>query len=280
MPELPEVEHARRWLEHRTQGRVLASLELLDPAVVRSHLSTRPTHAVSDPTAAVAGLFGQPIGAPIRWGKRLGLPIGAPGSPGGLLCHLGMTGRWVAEPTLHARLGLRLDDGSGLWLDDPRRFGCVVVHPGPLAPALREGLGPDALIDAPDGPALREALARRGPIKTALLDQARLAGVGNIQAVESLWAAQIHPSSRADRLDEHAWSRLAAALHQSLLRTLEQSGDGEIVYVSRDASASPFRIYGRDGSPCPRCEAPLVRERLSGRATVRCPSCQPAPVAE
>lgn len=276
MPELPEVEHARRWLEHRVRGRVLAAIELLDPAVVRSHLSTRPAHAVSDPSAAVTGLLGRPIGAPIRWGKRLGLPIGATGSAGGLLCHLGMSGRWIAEPTPHARLGLRLDDGSGLWLDDPRRFGCVVVHAGPLAPALRDGLGPDALIDAPDGRALRAVLRRRGPIKTALLDQARLAGVGNIQAVESLWAAKIHPSTRADQLDDDAWSRLAAALRQSLLRTLEQSGNDEIVYVSRDASASPFRIYGREGTPCPRCEATLVSERLSGRATVRCPSCQPA----
>jgi formamidopyrimidine-DNA glycosylase len=112
-------------------------------------------------------------------------------------------------------------------------------------------------------------------VKAALLDQRRLAGVGNIQAIEALWDAGVHPASPADALDPAAWQRLATAIPRTLHRTLALAGDGEMVYLSQDASQNPFRVYGKAAAPCPRCAAAIVREKLLGRSTFLCPTCQP-----
>jgi len=275
MPELPEVEHARRWIAARTPGRTLADVLLPDPAAIRSRLSSRPSDADPSGAARVRARIGQTFGAPLRHGKRLGLPLG----DGGLLVHLGMSGRFVEGPAPpHGRIGLVIDQGPTLWLDDPRRFGCVVVSQA-VGADLREGLGPDALASAPDGPALRTALADARTLKAGLLEQGRIAGIGNIQAVEALWLARLHPATPTAHLTAEDWDRLAASLRQTLLATLESSGagQGEIIYVSRNKNANPFQVYGRSGAPCPRCAVALVQERLAGRATVRCPRCQPAP---
>jgi formamidopyrimidine-DNA glycosylase len=277
VPELPEVEHARRRLARHVAGRRVRAVHLPDPAVIRTRVSTRPRDAHPAARALAAGLVGAVPQVPLRHGKRLGWRIGGQS----LLGHLGMSGRWIdrAEPPEHGRVGLSLEDGTTWWLEDPRRFGCLAPAEEPLEEAVRAGLGPDAWTEAPDGPTLGRALGGRAGLKARLLDQTRLAGIGNIQATEALWKAGLHPGIRADALGPGDWVRLAEGLRWTLSRTLEDAGEGELVYVSQDPSQSPFQVYGRAGAPCPACGSPLAQGRFAGRTSPWCPSCQPDPDA-
>lgn len=274
MPELPEVEAHRRLLDRHATGRRLVDVVVVDPGAVRPRRSTRPSHggAAAALRPAVGGVFDPPF----RVGKRLGWPVGEVG----LEVHLGMTGHWVRrvgdEVPRFARLGLRLDDGATLWFTDARRFGCVVPHPrAALAQVVGSGLGPDALDAALDGPALAARFCTSRPVKLALLDQARLAGLGNIHAVEALFLAGIHPDTPCDALDAAAWARLADAIPRQLHEGLADLGQDEIVYLS-DGAESPFRVYGRAGLPCPVCGTAVARAVRGGRSTTWCPRCQPA----
>ncbi|TVQ86223.1 MAG: formamidopyrimidine-DNA glycosylase [Deltaproteobacteria bacterium] len=270
MPELPEAEHARRTLSRQLQDRRLVQITAQDPAVVRTSLSSRPSDAVEEAAKELQRFVGSRVGEALRWGKRLALPF----EREGLLIHLGMSGRFVVGDTAprHARLTLQAEDGPTVWFDDPRRFGCVVPSPLPLP--LRAGLGPDPIHEPPDGAALQERLDGRQAIKTALLDQRRLAGLGNIQATEALWRARIAPSRRCPTLSPAEWRALAEGIASSLHDTFLGMSEGEIVYVSADKERNPFAIYGRGRQPCPACDAPLVTDRLGGRATTWCRACQ------
>lgn len=275
MPELPEVEAHRRLLDRYATGRRLVDVVVVDPGAVRPRRSTRPS--AGGAAAALRPAIGGVFGPPLRIGKRLGWPVGEVG----LEVHLGMTGHWVRrsgdEVPRFARLGLRLDDGATLWFTDARRFGCVVPHPRDgLRDAVQAGLGPDALDAALDGPALAARFRTPRPIKVALLDQARLAGLGNIHAVEALFLAGLHPDTPCDSIDAEGWSRLAAAIPRQLRDGLADLGDDEIRYLSEGAE-NPFRVYGRAGLPCPVCGTPVARAVRAGRTTTWCPRCQPAP---
>jgi formamidopyrimidine-DNA glycosylase len=274
MPELPEVEIARRQLARWGEGRRVREVIARDAAAIRRGLSTRPSDALPGGAEAVArALVGATAGAPARLGKRIGWRFGE----AGLLVHLGMSGKWVRreEPPPHARLGLSFHDVDGAaWFVDPRRFGCVALVPADgLDAALADGLGPDALDAAPDGPGLAARLAGRRPIKVALLDQARLAGVGNIHAVEALWRAGISPHTPCESLDAAAWARLAQAIPAQLRWTVEAEEADEIAYVNEGA-ANPFAVYARAGTPCRRCGAAIASAILGGRSTFWCPACQ------
>lgn len=271
MPELPEAEVARRQLERLLTDRPVLAVRIEDPAVVRATLSTRPSDAVPDAAEATAGWVGALAHRPIRHGKRLGLALG----DHGFLLHLGMSGKLsvAEEPPAFARLGLKGPTGT-VWLVDRRRFGCVTPCPSAeLDARIREGHGPDAL-DAPfDGPGLQEALRCKLAVKVALMDQARLAGIGNIQAAEALFAARIDPRARCDTLSADAWERLASVLPVQLERTIaEADGDG-LVYVN-EGGDNPFTVYGREDEPCPVCGTAIVAFGQSGRTTYACPRCQ------
>ncbi len=287
MPELPELAIAGAFLARHAAGRVVRDVALPDPAAVRTHLSTRPADARVDAAAWWDGLRGALPGTPIRHGKRLWWPVaglqGVAAADGGLLVHLGMSGRWVLRgddaPPPHGRVGVRTDAGW-LWLVDPRRFGCVVPAAPDAGPAaLVAGLGPDAATLPSDGAALAARLAGARTLKAGLLDQRRLAGLGNIQAVEALFRAGLHPARAAVSLDASAWARLAegiaAALEHALAVTLPEDGD-DVLYLSGGA-ANPFLVYGRAGLPCVRCGGVVESGRDAGRSTTWCPSCQPPP---
>lgn len=249
-------------------------MSLVDPAVLRTHLSTSIRHAHPDAHALAARMVGL-VGAPVRVGKRLGIRLGDLD----VLVHLGMTGRWIRrdEAPRHGRIGLHLDDGDAWWFENSRRFGCLVPVED-LHGALTDGLGPDALEDPPDGPALRDLVGGgRGSVKARLMDQQRLAGIGNIQATEALWFARVHPATPVKDLDEASWGRLAEGLQWTLRRTLEDAGEEELVYLSSDPTGNPFQVYGRVGAPCLRCGAGIETVRLSGRTSPFCPSCQVDP---
>ncbi len=274
MPELPEVEACRRLLAAWGKERRLAGVQLGDGAAVRA---TPTTHPVASEEAAqrLQGWVGGRLGTPLRRGKRIAWPLG----DGGLLLHLGMTGHWVRraslDPPRFGRVGLTLDDGSTLWLVDARRFGCLVpLGAEELDAALRTGLGPDPLVDGVDGPALTTAMAgSRAPLKVALMDQARVAGLGNIQAVEALHEARLHPARPAGSLSSVEADHLAHAIGAVLARTLSTLGAGEVAYLS-DGAENPFAVYGRGGEPCRTCGTAIAQHRHAGRVTTWCPSCQ------
>lgn len=257
MPELPEVEATRDNLERWSRGRVIAEIERRDRAL--------------DPRLdALAGT------AFMRW-ERHGKVLAGVTDQGVLLSHLGMTGRWVHDPVPdrpHQRLVLSLGDRSRVAYLDVRRLGDARLVATP-AEAFA-GLGPDAWTSPPDAAALRSALGRgKAPLKARLLDQQRIAGLGNIAVIEACYRARLHPHTPVERVSDPDWRRLAPAIHDHLAATLGQTrGLAEIAYLS-EGGDNPFLVYGREGQPCGICRTPIVRVVRSGRPTFFCPHCQP-----
>jgi formamidopyrimidine-DNA glycosylase len=234
-----------------------------------------------------------------RRGKNLLVTLArAGGGALGVWSHLGMTGKWLrrraADPTPRfSRLRIDLDDGRTLHYADLRLFGRLRLVPGAAFQVMPElaALGPDPLTDGIDVDRLRDRLARaRVPIKVAILDQALLPGVGNIQASEGLFRAGIDPRRPAGGLSRAELARLARGLKDSIrytLKTFANSGadgaDGDIDYVEERKSPNPFLVYGREGESCPRCktgkqgkgkQGKIVRIVQAQRATFFCPRCQ------
>lgn len=272
MPELPEVEFCRRALARWTRDRTVVGTDVLDPRVVRLTRTARPSAGRDDGAAALEAVCtGRRPGALERHGKRLLWRFG----DDALLLHLGMTGKWTREvggaaAPRHAKVRLSLDDGSAISFVDPRLLGGIVPTTGAEgAHMLHEGLGPDAL-GAPLPP-LRGAR----PVKLALMDQSFVAGLGNVQVMEALWRAGVHPATRCDGLSNAQRARLSEAVQDTLADTLAMLGDGDdITYVEESLASNPFAIYRREGKPCPSCGTPIARLVQGGRSTYWCPACQ------
>lgn len=263
MPELPEVEHTRRNLERWMRGARIESVETDDARIVRP----------KTPRAFVSALERRTTLRIERRGKWLRLTLD---DGRRLFVHLGMTG-WFergapGDPALRfdrVRFGLlRRGRRSRVVYVDPRRWGRMIVSEEDI-PAWT-ALGPDPLDDGIDLARLEEKLARRKKrsIKEVLMDQKVLAGVGNIQAIEALWKAGIHPRSEARAISKTDLRAIARGLRWTIDRTL---GD---LAKSGMGGDSPFRIYGRKGQPCPRCGDGLESFVLGGRTTIACPGCQ------
>ncbi|MDP2311383.1 MAG: DNA-formamidopyrimidine glycosylase family protein [Pseudomonadota bacterium] len=269
MPELPEVEFCRRSLARWSAGRRVVDVAVLDPRSVRVNRKDRPSAGHPDGAAELAAVVTRvPPGELRRHGKRLLWRFG----DGALLLHLGMTGKWSLRPNPYVKVRLDLDDGTALHFCDPRLLGGVVPTSWSTGLALlSEGLGPDAWNDPL--PALRGARA----VKIALMDQSLVAGLGNVQVMEALWRAHIHPSTPCDALTDADRARLPVAIREQLAATLALFDDAdEIVYVEEDRSQNPFPIYRHEGQPCPVCGTPIARMVQGGRSTYWCPGCQPA----
>ena len=205
--------------------------------------------------------------------------------------HLRMTGNllWVAEADdapgrPHLRVRLVLDDGHRLLFTDQRRFGTGVVIDGTerLANYLDQRLGPEPLDPGFTPEVLRAAARNRtAPIKAFLLDQRRVAGVGNIYADEALFRAGIHPLKPAGRLRRADIERLHAGIVAALEKGLAHQGSSIDDY--RDANGergsmqNEFLIHLREGQPCPRCGGTVTKMVAAGRGTYVCRNCQPAP---
>jgi formamidopyrimidine-DNA glycosylase len=276
MPELPEVEFARRCWQRWAEGRTVRAVGAPPSRILRPH---RPR--------ALAPLVGARFVAFDRRGKNLLFQARRENSIWGLWSHLGMTGKWVrrgagdAAPRF-SRARIDLDDGRSLHYCDMRLFGRLQLVPGARFDAVAElrALGPDPLVDGIDLDRLHAKLqATRLPVKVALLDQRLLAGIGNIQASEALYRAGIDPRRPARSLDRARARRLAAGIRASLRATLKQFehdvGDGDITYVEEPGTPNPFAVYDRAGEPCRRCRRGTV-ERIvqAGRSTFFCPRCQ------
>lgn len=268
MPELPEVEFARRGLERWLLGRTVVRAEASPTRVLRG----------ADPAAFAAALAGRRLRGVERRGKYLLLSFDR---DVGVLAHLGMTGKWVRrrageDDPGHPRARLVLARGERVVYDDPRMFGKLVLVPASALHELPEvaALGPDPLVDRLDAATLGARLARTSrSVKVALMDQAVIAGIGNIQASESLFRARIDPRRPARELTRRELRALVHAIDESLAFTLAAQANPELVYVD-EGGPNPFLVYERAGTACPRCRHPLERLVQAGRSTYFCPGCQ------
>lgn len=283
MPELPEVERVRATLEPRLAGRRLAAVTLKRRDIWTPIAGTpkRP------PAAEVARqLLAEAVVARLdRRGKQLAV-IAEDGRI--LLVHLGMTGQFFFRPGA----GLQRDRHVHAWwtveaaaeaigelvFRDPRRFGGLWSLAD--VEALRERwseLGPDGL--EATGPGLQAALGKsKRAVKAGLLDQAAIAGVGNIYADEALFRARIDPRLRCDRLNAADWDRLAGSIRAVLGAAIEAGGSTLRDYRDGEGRAGnareTHRVYGRGGEPCFGCGRPLRFMKLAQRTTVFCAFCQ------
>jgi formamidopyrimidine-DNA glycosylase len=275
MPELPEVEFARRVLAQWTEGRTITRVRVADARILDEGVKA---------ASIVRALGGRAIVSVARRGKWLRIELDDTKRTRFVFSHLGMTGRWqestVDAPELRfekVRIDLARDAAtSSLRYTDPRLFGRFAVVAEELA--AWKALGPDPLLDGIDAVVLGKKLARRKKktIKETLLDQTLLAGIGNIQAQEALFRAKIHPERMASELSAREVRVLADALLETIHATLALTPEGEtkIVYVEEAGATNPFAIYGREGEPCPRCQKPLVKIVQGGRSTIFCARCQ------
>jgi len=266
MPELPEVEVTRRQLGPLLVGRTIASVR-----------TGRPSYFFLTPPGRLARrLTGRRVLALDRVGKYLlaRLDDGAR-----LLMHLGMTGQ-IGDAPDDAHTHLRLDFADGgrpVRFHDVRKFGKVqLLEPGERS-ARVDRLGPDAL-GVTAHRLFAATRARRAAIKAVLLDQAVVAGVGNIYADEALFAAGIRPARRAASVTREECRRLANAVRRILRQGIRAGGSTISDYRSPDGRPGGYqerhRVYGRTGEPCRRCRTPIRRRVIGQRSSHFCPRCQ------
>jgi formamidopyrimidine-DNA glycosylase len=273
MPELPEVETVRRHLERRVLGRPVAIVEL------SGHALRRPL-----PRGFAASFQGGRFTAVRRIGKFLFLDweTAAGEATRSLLAHLGMSGYFLhheampPERPAHTHVAWSFADGSALLFVDPRRFGLLEWVAREARPA-NVGLDPTETPLEPEW--LHAQLKRsRAPIKSFLLDQRRLAGVGNIYACEALFRARISPRRRSRALTREESVRLASAIDASLREAVEHRGTTFSDFRDLDDRPGEYGVallvYARENEPCRRCGAKIRRITQSGRSTFYCPGCQ------
>ncbi len=269
MPELPEVETTRLGLMPLLEGRRIQTVTL-----------RRPDLRWPIPGEISKLLPGQPIQGVRRRAKYLLLDF----PTGSALLHLGMSGCLrVVERDFpagrHDHVDLVLDSGQALRFTDPRRFGCLLWQPQGETHALLRNLGPEPLSPDFTGDYLFEgSLKRSASIKTFLMDQGIVVGVGNIYAVETLFRAGIAPGRAAGRVSRERYARLAQAVKEVLTQAIRSGGTTLRDFAHPDGMPGYFKqelfVYGRQGAPCLICGRPLSGNRLGNSATVWCAQCQ------
>ena len=271
MPELPEVETIAAGLRRRAVGLVIDDIRLFLPKLLRGGTPS-----------GLATLRGRRVSAISRRGKHLIVSC-----EGGLslIFHLKMTGQFLWEERRsprdkHTHLLFRFRDGSReLRFRDVRKFGFVrCLETASLGSSAElAALGPEPLEIGRDDFARRIA-GRRGRLKSLLLDQTFLAGIGNIYADEILHRSRLHPLTRAEALRPEEAGKLWSAMGAILRRAVEAGGSSIRDYKDDEGSEGSFqldhRVYGREGRPCRRCGTAVVRNVVGGRSTFFCPRCQ------
>jgi formamidopyrimidine-DNA glycosylase len=259
MPELPEVEEAMQRLRAAVEGRTIAR--------VRTH---HAAHARHIPDATARRLRQQKIMSVERRGKHQLLHL-ENGST--LHAHFRMNGDWLISTTdrpldKFTRSSIELTDGTRIELHDSRALSSIKLHPKGEDPLPKLGVEANDL--ALDGSYLQAVLAKKkGPIKVTLMDQAVIAGLGNIYAAEALWRAKINPRSPASSISKARLIKLADAIHT----TLEEENRAPGRYTDTE-NRERFNVYDREGLPCSRCASKIKRIPQGGRSTYFCPRCQ------
>lgn len=277
MPELPEVETVLRGLRKSALGCAIAEVEVNHPAVI-----------VGEPAEFAARLEGRSIASLTRKGKVLVAELAAEDSAERLylVMRLGMTGQVTIQPRdaavePHTHVRMRFEGGAKeLRFRDVRRFGRLRCCTRQELARLLASLGPDArqASERDFGLAMR---GRRGAIKSWLMNQQRLSGLGNIYADEALFEARIHPLAQPAHVSRAAAQRLYRAVQKVLKRAIDLQGTSFRDYVDIEGRPGNFsqklRVYQRTGHPCLRCRSRIRRIVVAGRSSHFCPRCQPRP---
>jgi formamidopyrimidine-DNA glycosylase len=278
MPELPEVETIRAQLASRIPGRTFTAVEVFDARLV----------SPETPAEFAEQVVGRRIEAVDRRGKYLLIELDSDET---LAVHLRMTGRlhWQPGPAQDEERFLRarfhLDDASTLTFGDMRRFGRAWIVSGSAAERAehwRARIGVEPLSPRFTARLLGDLLAgRRGPVKAVLLNQALVAGLGNMYVDEALFQARIHPERTAGTLTPDELRRLHRAIRDRLGAAVIAGGASIDSY--RDSLGEMgsmqnlLRVHLHAGEPCPRCGTTILKTRVAQRGTYWCPGCQPAP---
>jgi len=302
VPELPEVETIVRGLERRVVGDTIESvwigsrkqpLKSTAAAIVKALEGTRIERVHRAGKHIVFELAGKPGLREFRNGKQAGAgrprnrrqsagatPKAAPGSGPATaqwVVHLGMTGRMVvsdpsAEVAKHTHLIATLASGRDLRFVDPRMFGKLSVHSAGFDPG---GVEP---LEVSEDRFVALFRGRKTPIKSALLNQKLVRGVGNIYADESLFRAGIRPRRRATAVTRQELTKLYRSVREVLREAIALGGSSVSDYVDADGQEGFFqlehRVYGREGEPCRVCKTAIQRVVLAGRSSHYCPKCQ------
>lgn len=290
MPELPEVEVTRRAIEKTLVGRRIARVKTTAPSYFFLTPPARLRRALAERSVVELTRHGKYLVALLDDGARL-------------LLHLGMTGQLFAagarsvrllsaerrstldpakqkafRPDEHTHLELEFADGPpGLFFRDIRKFGKVrLLARGESDPRL-DKLGIDALVAT--GAVLYAAARRRSvPIKSLLLEQSVIAGIGNIYADEALFLARVRPTRVSRRVDAKECDAIAKAARRVLERAIVMGGSSIDDFVRPDGSDGAYqterKVYAREGEPCPRCRTPIRRIVIGQRSAHFCPECQ------
>jgi formamidopyrimidine-DNA glycosylase len=280
MPELPEVETVRRGLAPVMEGQRFASVS-----------QNRADLRFPFPEHFVERLTGKTL---IRLGRRAKFLTAELSSGEVLVMHLGMTGRFTVEAAelgefhhatgtdpAHDHVVFRMEDGTSVTYNDPRRFGFMELWPAQQFEAYPRlmAMGPEPLSNHFSAAYLDTALKdKKTPIKSALLDQSVIAGLGNIYVCEALWRAKVSPKRLARSVPGQRAARLAPAINEVIAEAIEAGGSS----ISDFANASGelgyfqhrFAVYDREGEACRTCGDTIRRLVQSGRSTFYCPSCQ------
>jgi formamidopyrimidine-DNA glycosylase len=285
MPELPEVETVMRGLKPALEGATIARVAL-----------NRPDLRFPLPARFAQRLAGRQVAALSRRAKYI---LGDLDGGDVLVMHLGMSGRFQVETPQgsgapgefyydgprdpkHDHVVFHLAGGTTVTFNDARRFGFMdLVARGDLAEHRAfKGLGLEPLGNALDGPALAKLFAGKATsLKAALMDQRLVAGLGNIYVAEALHRAGLHPERLAGAISAAEAERLADAIRAVLVEAVEAGGSSFRDFTHADgfrgAFQERFRVYDREGEPCPACAGPIARLVQQGRSTYYCPKCQP-----
>jgi formamidopyrimidine-DNA glycosylase len=286
MPELPEAETIVRGLRPHVTGRLIERVDVLRPDVLRE-----------DPAGFRRSLEGRRIGSVERRAKNIVAPLTSPeGAPEAdetsdgrvLAVNLGMTGRLLyffrppeeSRAPTHPAVRFLLDGDGVLVFDDVRRFGTVEALTAEAWKARSERMGPEPLDRTFTARALLDGLERsRSPVRSWLLDQRRVAGVGNIYANEALYHAGVDPRRPARDVAADEARSLHRALRRVLRNAIRAGGTTLRDYRTADGEEGRYGralwVYGRDGEPCGRCGATIERVVFGGRSAFLCPGCQP-----
>jgi formamidopyrimidine-DNA glycosylase len=269
MPELPEVETVARGLAKRVTGDLIESIWL-----------GSKQEPLKSPAKLIAGALERArIVTVRRVGKQIVFDLLSPeGAPRQWIVHLGMTGQMLvcppdAEIRKHTHAIAKLASGRELRFVDPRRFGRLSI--ATKGDFVGTGLEPLEISENPFAALFR---GRKTPIKSALLNQKLLGGVGNIYADESLFRAGIRPRRRAGSLTREQLKKLHGCLKKVLKEAIRAGGSSISDYVGADGEEGFFqlrhRVYGREGEPCYVCKTPIKRVIIAGRSSHYCPKCQ------
>ena len=269
MPELPEVETVRRQLEPELVGRKVEKVSVLDERL------TRP----EPPRAVEKAVSGREVEAVNRRGKYLLIELDGERT---LAIHLRMTGNlFLGEGGDHVRARFELDDGRELIFTDVRRFGQAIVLD--RGEGLEDYFAPRLGVEPLSGELTPERLLelakdRKAPLKSFLLTQSRIAGIGNIYADEALWRARLHPLTPAGSMKlEHA-GRLVEGIVGALEAGLDHGGASIDDYLDaradRGSMQDEFLVHTREGERCQRDDGEIQRIVVTGRSTYFCPGCQ------